>query len=1134
MLPGIRGSLVAGAFIESTLLPELEAATTSEHVVSARRMRRWWTRAAGSLGPASGARAVLDVGALALIDALGFTVGRLEPHGDGFVGLLRGRSSALVASLRTTRWNGSADSAWRDAVRAGRVSGARWGLIYTGPALRLVDASHTWSRRSLDFDLGMVAADERSLTIFCSLVGALARQSDDGKSVLAAVIERSDAYAHGVCASLSDGVLEAIANLVREFEREGRRLRPPPARSAVFMQSLTVVYRLLFLLFAEARDLVPTWHRVYRDAYTMDALCRRALERPAGRGSWATVQAISRLAHAGCRAGDLEVTAFNGRLFSPSDTPLATRARVPDDVVARAIVALATAAGPHGRRRIAYADLGVEQLGAVYERVLEYEPAAGPSGAQTRRRGRASPVDRDRRRGPAPVLARTSTERKATGAFYTPRAVTEFLVRRALHPLVENRSAAAILDLRIVDPAMGSGAFLVAACRYLAAAMERALVRAGEWSEDDAAGRRRAELRRLVAQRCLYGVDRNPVAVQLTRLSLWLATLAGDRPLTFLDHHLAVGDSLVGATLSDLARAPGARGARDRPLPLFPDAMSRAMSERVLPDRYRLALEPDDSAGVVRAKERRLDALSAPGTLLHLWRTAADLWCAAWFQGGSLPPAVYRDLLSSLIDGRGALTGRHRRTFIESAAAHARSERFFHWELAFPEVFFDDTGRRDPAGGFDAVVGNPPWETLRADTGGPDARRTTRVAMRARHRFFRDAGVYRLRGAGHTNSYQLFVERSLRLARPGGRLALVLPSGIAIDHGCGPLRRELLDRTRIDRLLGFDNRAGIFPIHRDMKFLLLEAMAGGVTERVACSLGHTHADWLDALPDAAADDPPAARPLSIARSLLEAMDPASLALPLVTAPIDLEILAGVTASTPPLAAPHGWAVTFGRELNASDDRDLFVPASSTPGLLPVVEGKHLEPFRTLVSASRTAIAGSAAARLLHSRRQLAQRRIGYRNVASATNRTTLIAAVIPGGVVTTHTIFCSRETLDDDDLYCLLALLNSLAANYLVRLQVSTHVPAALMARLPVPRPSHDDPRFAELGHLARTLERRGAEDGQAALVRLNAIAASLYGLTPRQYRHVIGTFPLLPDALRAACARDCTQESETSAPTAT
>ena len=198
---------------------------------------------------------------------------------------------------------------------------------------------------------------------------------------------------------------------------------------------------------------------------------------------------------------------------------------------------------------MAYEDLGVEQLGSIYEHLLDDEPA-----------------------GLAP---RGASRRKVTGSFYTPAALTDYLVRVTLDPLVRGRTVDEILSLRIVDPAMGSGAFLVAACRYLALACERAHLTAGGPECDDDM---RAAWRRRAAQRCLFGVDANPMAVQLAQLSLWLATLAAGRPLSFLDHHLLRGDSLIGASPGDVMRQPPGRAPRRQacgpaPLEAFFDAI---------------------------------------------------------------------------------------------------------------------------------------------------------------------------------------------------------------------------------------------------------------------------------------------------------------------------------------------------------------------------------------------------------------------------------------------------------------------------------------------------------------------------------------------------------------------------------
>jgi hypothetical protein len=1114
MVPGVHGSLLAGAFLEGVVLPEIgrgpHAPSRADHL----RLQRWWRRVEATLGPAVSIRTVLDVAALPLVELLGYDVLHIEPIGDGFAGVLGWRGTP-VAALMTTRWGADAGAAWRDLVRAGRAVDVGWGLICTGRALRLIDASRTWARRAVEFTFADVLADQRAATLLAGLCRADALAGPPrAESSLERFVERSDAHGLAVCASLGDGVLEALTGLVNALDdRRARsgRWRPP---TDTFEQALTIVYRLLFLLFAEARALVPTWHQLYREAYTIDALCRRTVRRPDAAGLWAALQAISRLAHTGCRVGDLVVTAFNGRLFSPRHTPLGESA-LADRSVGHAVVSLATRPSPRGREFVSYADLDVEQLGAVYERVLDYEPARdeGPT-----------------RDGGPLVLARTSTERKSTGSFYTPRAITEFLVRRTLHPLVAGRSAEDILALRVVDPAMGSGAFLVAACRYLGDAAAAALERDRGGLTDAERLEQRTHLRRAVAERCLYGVDLNPMAVQLARLSLWLTTLAADRPLTFLDHHLAVGDSLLGASLSDLGRqrpGPGRRrrDAADRPLPLFDDRVDVEMATTVLPDRFRLACEPSASVEAVHDKERTLAALAAAGGPLARWKAAADLWCAGWFAGPALPTGLYEDVLSGVLTGRSALAERLRRTVLDDAAAAARREHFFHWELEFPEVFHDAAGRRDPHGGFDAVIGNPPWDALRADTGDGAARERARAGREARLRFIREAGLYRLQGAGHVNRYQLFLERALQLARPHGRVGLILPSGLATDAGSAGLRRALLDETRVERLHGFDNRAGIFPIHRDTKFLLVTAVTAERTERVTCVFGVTDAAWLDTLPDAAANDPAAARRIVLTRSQIDAGDPDHLTLPLLTSPIDQHILAQVVSHAPRLGDADGWAVRFGRELNATEDRRHFVATRGSAAAHPraalvVIDGRHLTPFRIVPDRDGRIIPRRVAAALLDADLTFRRARLAYRDVASASNRVTLIAAILPAGCVSTHTVFCLKTVLGGTSQYCLLALLNSLVANYLVRLQVTTHVTTTLMARLPVPRPVGGSIAFRELATLARSLEKTGVDGNIPAFVRLNAIAAGLYGLTPEQYEHVVQSFPLLPAALRQDCIR--------------
>jgi hypothetical protein len=1096
----ISGTLLSSAYA-ATLLQRDEA---SQRRGAERDLVRWWRIVHVRCGPASSIRALADLAAAPLAALLGFTLHQPEPLTDTtWIAVLEGDGGGVPLVL--TGWGASLDGAWRTSVRHSLSRHARWCVLFNGTHLRVLDAGRTFARRYIEFDLEATADDASTARLVVLLASAtsLGNASDDSLAPLATAVAASDAHGQRVCSSLRGGVHRAIEHLLAGLMVARRGRRAPPLE-ALYEQALTAVYRILFLCFAEARGLVPTWHPVYRDAYTMESL--RTIAEGAHRpdGLWESFQAISRLAHQGCEAGDLRVTAFNGRLFAPARAPLLDGAVLPDGQMRDVVLALSTTISRgRTRERVSYRDLGVEELGAVYEGLIDYEPALERSAAQSAAVGSS----------PAIVLARSSvSRRKATGSFYTPRPITRFLVRQALEPFVKDATAARVLGLRVLDPAMGSGAFLVAACRFLARAYETALVRDGECHEGDIGPADRAGFRRLIAQRCLFGVDLNPMAVHLARLSLWLTTLAADKPLTFLDHHLLAGDSLVGASPSDVARQPPGRkrGRRsdERQLPLFDPSTLGEAAAGVRATRREIEQTLDDTAAIVRRKEQTLAALAANGAL-RSWKTIADLWCAAWFKGTATPVNVFHALVDHVLTEHCPLPPAMATRLLAEAHGIAASRRFFHWQLEFPEVFFGPDGREHPDGGFDAIIGNPPWEMLRADAGasaaGEKAERSSVL------RFTRDSGVYHAQSQGHANQYHLFVERALHLARPDGRVALVVPSGIAHDHGSAALRHLLLRQSRVESIIGFDNRTGVFPIHRSVRFVLLTATRGGDTATVRCRFGLEDPAALDALGEGASD-PEAPHWFSLTPGLLEQLSGPGLAIPDLRSPLDLAILQKAVREHPPLASADGWHVRFGRELNASDDREHFTTGRRG---LPVIEGKHLTPFAVDRKAVTLRIGAGVAARLLHSRTTFARPRLAFRDVASATNRTTLIAAIVPGGCVTTHTLFCLRSPLDMNAQLVLCALFNSYAANFLVRLRVSTHVSLAVMDALPVPRIVAGSALEQELLQCARTLTADPAHRGAAA--NMHAAAACAYGLTREEFAHVLDSFPLVPRDERQA-----------------
>ncbi len=1077
----MRGTLLSHDAVSAMPSPRVE-----------RRSRTTQTQIAGLVatlqreaGPTWSARLVFDHIAVSFCRALGFDV--LPGGGDGRScrGLLHlnGTPAAVVIAFPFGQEPGIL---WRESVRIGIGAGLRWCYCFNGPSVRVFDATRTHSRRFVEFDLvGM--ADPATLSLTMNVLG--------GPQSLESAVAVSERHRTAVRDSLQLGVQEALTQLTGAFAvaARGRRARAF-LQTSLLDESLVVVYRVLFLLFAEARGLVPVWHPTFRESYTIDSLRPGVETLPRPRGVWEALQAIARLAHRGCRAGSLRVPPFNGRLFSPTHAPLAESMPLDEAAVRNALLALTTRRTGDGRERIAYADLGVEHLGGVYERVLDYDVSTPSIGT--------------------PTLVR-SGRRKASGTFYTPRSLTEYMVRRTLSPLTSDATPDQILALRVLDPAMGSGAFLVAACRYLAHAYESALVRAGVATSSDLSDIDRAGFRRIVAQRCLYGVDLNPMAVQLARLSLWLTTMSGDRPLTFFDHNLRAGNSLAGASIADVRRRRSGGRISHAPMPLLDELGIEGAVGEAVTSRQTLREGLEDTIEQVRAKETLFAAIQAPGAPLARWKAAANLWCAGWFDPAvrNVPRTTFAALLDEASGRQSGLNQATIQSVLQAGNNAATRERFFHWELEFTDVFHGRDGQPLRRPGFDAIIGNPPWEMLRGDAGDAAARELKADDGSRLTRFARGSGIYRLQGGGHANLYQMFVERALSLVRKGGRLGLVLPSGFATDHGCASLRRHILDSTSIDSFVVVENRDGLFPIHRAVKFVVVTLTKPDSDDRpvrtdvLPLRCGIRLAPEFDQLPDAG-EDP---RAVPVPRRLIEQLSGEQVAVPELRTPADAAIAARIAFRFPACGDAAGWNVQFGRELNASDDRDAF---NQTGRGLPVVEGKHIAPF-TLETNMITRHIEPALVERAIGRRPFERPRLAYRDVASSTNRLTLIATILPAGVITTHTLFCLRDPRADEIQHFLAGIFNSFVANFMVRLRVTTHVTVAIVQRLPVPKPACGSAPFATIATLARRL---AADPGNLQdLAQLQGAAARLYELDTPAFAHVLSTFPLVDASLREA-----------------
>jgi hypothetical protein len=1118
-LPGITGSLLPSQYLADRLAGD--TAASAPHLERRRlQLEAWWRRVVATCGPATGLRALFDVVAMPLFAALRFRAREATfDRGRACVHLHTPAGTPVALVIRP--WASRPSELWREVVAAAADIGAAWGFVLAPPYLSLVDARGHALRRGLDFILPEIL-DPRAFGVFWTLADASAFEKTSEVAVIDALIASAATFEDRVRTDLQEGVIGAMDALVGVLAPAGHR----PDANDRFQEALTIVYRILFLLFAESRDLVPHHHPVYRHAYGVGALCREAAAAEPARGLWEALGAITRLSRIGCRADDLIVRPFNGRLFARNGAPSleqrsasrrATRdgpagaGSARDAALQHTLVALATRPGAAGREAISYADLGVEQLGAVYERVLDLEPATlgrADRAARLRRAPRTKPAEGTRH----------STRRKETGTFYTPQPLCDFVVRRTLAPLVSGATSDAILALRVLDPAMGSGAFLVAACRYLAAAYEHAIVDEGRVGATDLDEPARADIRRLIAERCLAGVDANPVAVQLARLSLWLATLAEGKPLGFLDHRLRVGNSLVGASPDDLRRVPAGKASpvRDFTLPLFDESRLEETVRRVGRPLAELITRRDETVEDVHAKEAAWAGLSGDRSPLRPWRLASSLWCARWFWPASsevegpanpLPSAPeIRAAIDAVLRGDSTLRAAHLARLLSTAAALEAAHGFFHWPLEFADVFYDEHGHAKDRPGFDAVIGNPPWEMLRRDSGAAEPRNPGTAGPR-NHLvgFVRESGLYPSCDRGHVNLYQPFLERALTLTRTGGRVGVILPWGLAADEGAAALRSTLIDRTSIDAIVGLDNAEALFPIHRGLRFLVVVTSPGQPTREIRARFGVRSAAELTALPDRDAAAAEGASPWSmrITPRQIRLVGGSARRIPDLRRAHDLGLLERLAGGHPPLGDARGWGARFGRELNATEDREHFGRRG-----IPVIEGKHLQPFKVDVRSVERRIERTRAARLLPDGRH-DRARLAYRDVSGFGNRLALIAAIVPAAVVTTHTLFCLRTPLSIGQQHFLCAVFNSYVLNAVARMLMGGHLTTGLVEGLPVPV-WHDTAVERRIARLARRLA-EGAVDPVLG-ARLQAAVARLYGLDQDAFARVLEGFPLVPD----------------------
>ena len=785
-----------------------------------------------------------------------------------------------------------------DDVTEGKL---RWGILTNGEKWRLYfSGARSVSEQFFEIDIaaildlpghneGLFALGEEERRHWLKVFLLIFRRDGfvpsgvDPRSFHEKAIEEGRFYERRVAEDLSNKVFgEIFPDLARAIVEAAPQTDLRDVRDG----ALILLYRLLFILYAEDRDLLPVRELRYDD-YGLrkmrvdvgDRMDRSDVFSDTAARYWGGLSDLFIAINLG--DASIGLPPYNGGLFDPTRALVLTDIRIPDATMARVIDALSFERIAEGKKYINYRSLSVQQLGSIYERLLEYEVVCA---------------------GGEVAVRPNIFARKGSGSYYTPDDLVQLILAETLETLVEVRKqafrsrigelddsglpehdrllqikaldpATALLDLKVCDPAMGSGHFLVSLVDLMADQVIAAIAEAevdtpkawGDyvsplieridtirgtilanaerrgWTLDPDQLDDRHIVRRMVLKRCVYGVDKNPMAVELAKVSLWLHTFTVGAPLSFLDHHLRCGDSLFGVWVRptiDKAERQGALFLRE-PLNRATHAAAPMQTIEELTDAE--IAETDRSAEEFAKVLEMTAPLNALLSLLHAFdwmdlrdrkdRSAQLAWLDGTFgdpihiaQGGA------PDLPETETAGRFTCLLKRARKLIEN-------EHFLNWQVAFPGVW-SNWEAEELRGGFDAVVGNPPWDRMKLQQVEWFAARRPEIAMAPRAadrkrmiaglknagdpladgyaraseqaasalRMARIGGDYPLLSRGDVNLYSLFVERAMTLVKPDGMVGLLVPSGIASDKTAAGFFKGVATEGRLKALYDFENR----------------------------------------------------------------------------------------------------------------------------------------------------------------------------------------------------------------------------------------------------------------------------------------------------------------------------------------
>jgi hypothetical protein len=791
---------------------------------------------------------------------------------------------------RTTGVAGAARTSPHSLVQEylNRSSEHLWGFVSNGFVLRILRDNVSLTRQSyVEFDLqsmmdGEVYADFALCWLLCHQSRIESERPEQ------CWLEKWSKTAQEQGTRVMDQLRGGVENAITAFgcgflaHPDNRQLREKLQTGGLstmdyYRQILRLVYRLIFLFVAEDRELLlgpratstvkDRYHRYYSThrLRSLAARSRGTKHADLYRGLQVVMEKLGN--EGGCE--ELGLPALGSFLWSEQAMSDLAGCVIANRDFLDAIRALAYMTDGHTRRPVDYKNLGSEELGSVYESLLELHPVLDTS------------------TGNFELKTAGGNERKTTGSYYTPASLINCLLDSALDPVLneavkQKNPETAILNLKVCDPACGSGHFLIAAAHRIAKRL--AAVRTGD--DEPAPEAVRTALRDVIG-RCIYGVDVNEMAVELCKVSLWMEALEPGKPLSFLDHRIMCGNSLLGATPALLLK--GIPNEAFKPIEgdlkevcskykkqnkleregqtnLLFDSAGEAWPEVAGLSKCLLELDTmsDDTLDDISHKEEQY-VKCINSSSYQYGRLLADAWCAAfvWKKTKEFPYPITEGVFRKIEDNPNSIPA----WMLEEIQRLVKEYQFFHWHLAFPDVFHLPEPGEQPEneqagwnGGFDVVLGNPPWERVKlqekewfacrlpeiADAPNAAARRRMISALaeednalyqafladrrkaEGESHLIRNSLRYPLCGRGDVNTYAVFAETMRLIMGQEGRTGCIVPSGIATDDTTKYFFQDIMNTRTLVSLYDFENREGIFTgVHRSYKFCLLTLTGPG-------------------------------------------------------------------------------------------------------------------------------------------------------------------------------------------------------------------------------------------------------------------------------------------------------------------